>query len=74
MSFCLIPATDMLFEKEKPLRALRVGLNSEKDPIMHGKYYRFFVMPTQKHADKTGIAEALRNQGIDETEIKNIWG
>ena len=74
MSFCLIPATEGLFENEKPIQALRVGLSPEKDPVMCNKYYRFLVMPQQKHADKTGIAEAMKNQKYSETEIINIWG
>jgi len=74
MSFCLIPTMQELFKKEKPIRAQRVGLNPDKNSEMWSKYYRFLVMPKQKHADKTGIVEAMKSQGIDETEIKNIWG
>ena len=74
MSFCLIPATDRMFEIEKPIQALRVGLSPEKDPVMCNKYYRFVVMPKQKHADKTGIVEAMKNQKYSEAEIRNIWG
>lgn len=74
ISFCLIPETEGLFKKEKPIRAPRVGLNPEKDSVMFNKYYRFLVMPKQKHADKTGIVDAMKNQGIDKAEIKNIWG
>jgi hypothetical protein len=74
MSFCLIPANDDLFEKEKPIRAQRVGLNPQNNQEMWNKYYRFLVMPKQKHADKTGIVEAMKNQNYNEAEIKNIWG
>lgn len=74
MSFCLIPATEELFEKEKPIRAQRVGLNPDKNQEMWNKYYRFLVMPKQKHADKTGIVNAMTNQGIDKAKTKNIWG
>jgi hypothetical protein len=74
MSFCLIPATEGLFEIENPIRAQRVGLNSENDPVMWNKYYRFLVMPKQKHADKTGIEVAMKNQNYSEAEIKKIWG
>jgi 3-methyladenine DNA glycosylase Mpg len=74
MSFCLIRASEKQIEFEKPICAPRVGLNPEKDPVMYNKYYRFLVMPKQKHADKTGIVEAMKNQKINESEIKNIWG
>lgn len=74
MSFCLIPANDDLFEQEKPIRAQRVGLNPKNNQEMWNKYYRFLVMPKQKHADKTGIAEAMKKQNYSEAEIKNIWG
>ncbi len=74
MSFCLIPSTKGLFEIEKPIRTPRVGLNPEKDTIMHSKYYRFLIMPKQKHADKTGIIEAMKIQKYSEAEINNIWG
>ncbi len=74
MSFCLIPSTEELFEKEKPIRAQRVGLNPDKNPEMWNKYYRFLVMPKEKHADKTKIFEAMKSQGFSEDERKNIWG
>ncbi|MDP2337173.1 MAG: hypothetical protein Q8N05_12140 [Bacteroidota bacterium] len=74
ISFCLIPATEGMFEKEEPIRALRVGLNPEKNPVMWNKYYRFLVMPKQKHADKTGIVEAMRKHNYSEADINNIWG
>jgi hypothetical protein len=74
MSFCLIPATQELFKKEKPICAQRVGLNPDKNPEMWNKYYRFLIMPKEKHADKTGIVEAMKNQNYSEAEIKNIWG
>ena len=74
MSFCLIPAVEDMFKIEKPISAPRVGLNPTLDPIMCSKNYRFLVMPKQKHADKTGIVEAMKKQNYPEAEIKNIWG
>jgi len=74
MYFCLIPATEGQIEIEKPICAPRVGLNPGKDTVMYNKYYRFLVMPKQKHADKTGIVEAMKNQKYSEAEINNIWG
>ncbi|HAH25010.1 MAG TPA: hypothetical protein DCL77_14860 [Prolixibacteraceae bacterium] len=74
MSFCLIPAIEGMFIVEKPICAPRVGLNPEKDPIMYAKHYRYLVMPKQKHADKTAIVEAMKNQNYPEAEINNIWG
>lgn len=74
ISFCLIPAIEGMFEIEKPICAPRIGLNPSLDPIMHAKNYRFLVMPKQKHADKTGIVEAMKLQNYTDAQIKNIWG
>ena len=74
MSFCLIPAIEGMFKIENPICAPRVGLNPLNDPEMCAKNYRFLVMPKQKHADKSGIVEAMKNQKYTEAEINNIWG
>ena len=74
INFGLIPAKNDQLNSEKLIRASRVRLNPDKNPEMWNKYYRFLIMPKEKHADKTGIAEAMKKQGIDEAEIKKIWG
>jgi len=73
-SFGLIPNNNDEIEFEKPISAPRVGLNPNKDADMYDKCYRFLVMPRQKHAEKTRIAEAMEQQKYNEEEIKNIWG
>lgn len=74
INFGLIPAEENLFEKEKLIRAPRVGLNPQKDPEMCGRFYRFLVMPKQKHSDKTRIFAAMETQSFSEIERNNIWG
>jgi len=74
INFGLIPVNEDQIVKEKVICAPRVGLNSTKNPEMWNKYYRFLVMPKQKHADKTGIIEAMKNQDFTEVERNNIWG
>jgi hypothetical protein len=62
---------------EKPIAAKRVGLNPIKDPDlkMHPALYRFLIMPKSKHADKTGIEEAMTNsKKFTPEQIKAIWG
>jgi hypothetical protein len=71
--FGLISAPDNIFKIEKPIAAPRVGLNKTKDPEMQNKLYRFLVMPKEAHAEKTKIAEAMKNQNYSEDEIKSIW-
>lgn len=74
VSFGLIPAKENTFQIETPIAVPRVGLNVQKDTGKYGALYRFFVMPKQKHAEKTKIAESMKQQGYPESEIKNIWG
>ena len=76
MSFCLIPATEGMFEIENPICAPRVRLNPIKNSEMCAKNFRFLVMPKQQHADKTAIVEAMKNPKYEYTEaqIKNTWG
>lgn len=74
INFGLIPVNEDQIVKEKVIRAPRVGLNSTKNPEMWNKYYRFLVMPKQKHADKAGIIEAMKSQDFTEAERNNIWG
>ena len=71
LSFGLIEARNLPFEK--PLAAPRVGLTKEKNPEMYDKYYRFLILPREKHGEKEKIAEAMKLQGYSETEIKSIW-
>jgi len=60
---------------EKPIASRRVGLNPDKNKLMHSALYRFLIMPKQKHADKSGIEKVMRESGkYSETEIKGIWG
>lgn len=74
ISFGLTPAEENQLEFEKPISAPRVGLNPKIDDGMVKKNYRFLIMPKQKHAEKTLIAEAMKSQEYPEDEIKNIWG
>lgn len=74
LSFGLIPAEPKYFEIEKPISAPRVGLNPLKDKDKFEAFYRFLIMPKHKHAEKTKIAEGMKQQGYSDTEIKNIWG
>lgn len=74
INFGFIQVNEDQIVKEKVIRAPRVGLNSTKNPEMWNKYYRFLVMPKQKHADKTGIIEAMKSQDFTEAERNNIWG
>lgn len=73
-SFGLIPAKENDFELENPIAAPRVGLNPEKDKNIVNSFYRFLIMPKQKHTDKSKIAEAMKKQKYSDLEIKNIWG
>lgn len=74
LSFGLIPAKPNDFELEKPIPAPRVGLNPIKDNEKFDSFYRFLIMPKQKHAEKTKIAEGMKQQDYSEIEINNIWG
>jgi SOS response regulatory protein OraA/RecX len=40
---------------------------------MYSRYYRFLVLPKQKHAAKAKIAEAMVQDGYSVDQIKNIW-
>jgi len=74
INFGLIPAKKGELNYEKLIRAPRVGLKPEKNIEMRNKFYRFLIMPKQKHADKTLIFEAMKSQDFSEEERKNIWG
>lgn len=74
LTFGLIPVTNGQLEFEQPICAPRVGLNREKDSGMMDNYYRFLIMPKQKHVEKTRIADAMREQGFSDNDIKQIWG
>lgn len=74
INFGLIPAKNGQLFSEKLIRAPRVGLKPENNPEMWNKFYRFLIMPKQKHANKTQIFEAMRSQDFSEDERKNIWG
>lgn len=74
INFGLIPAKNGQLSFEKLIQAPRVGLKPENNLEMWNKYYRFLIMPKQKHADKTKIFEAMKSQGFSDDERKNIWG
>ena len=74
MPFGLIPANENDCKIEKPITAPRVGLNQQKDMGKYEALYRFLIMPKQMQAEKTKIAESMKQQGYSENEIKNIWG
>lgn len=74
INFGLIPAEKGQLFYEKLIRAPRVGLKPENNPEMWNKFYRFLIMPKQKHAYKTRIFEAMKSQDFSEDERKNIWG
>lgn len=72
-NFGLVPANNKKLDFEKVISAPRVGLNEKKNPEMINKYYRYLIMPQQKHAEKTKIANAMKQQGFSDIEIKKIW-
>jgi hypothetical protein len=72
--FGLNPDSEKRIEREIPIAAPRVGLNSLHNQVMHDKFYRFVVMPKMQHANKTEIVEAMKKQGYSEEESNNIWG
>ncbi len=72
-TFGLTEDTGKTIEIETPISAPRIGLNPKTAPHMYDKCYRFLVMPKQKHAEKTKIAEAMLRQGYDEDKINGIW-
>jgi hypothetical protein len=74
LSFGLIPAKEFDFIIEKPIASPRIGLNPQRDNKKYEALYRFLILPKQKHAEKTEIAESMRQQGCSENEINNIWG
>jgi hypothetical protein len=71
--FGLIEDLDNLLKIENPIAAPRVGLNKTNNPEMRDKFYRYLVMPSKPHAEKTNIEAAMRKQNYPELEIKNIW-
>jgi hypothetical protein len=70
----LTPAGNEEFKFEQPICAPRVGLNPNNNPEMYNRLYRFLIMPRQKHAEKTRIADSMKMQGFPENEINKIWG
>lgn len=72
--FGLVPSKEQQFKIEVPIAAPRVGLNMKIDSEKYEALYRFLIMPKQKHAEKTRIAEGMRKLNISEEEIKKIWG
>jgi hypothetical protein len=75
LSFGLVPADKNKLEMEEPISAPRVGLNPDKDNEMFDSFYRFLIMPKQKHAEKTKIAEGMKQQEkYTEDDINEIWG
>jgi hypothetical protein len=72
--FGLIEDVNEKITFEVPIRAPRVGLNPKNSLEMYNKLYRYLVMPKQKHAEKTKIAEAMRKFNYTEEKIKDIWG
>jgi len=66
--------TDSELVYEKPISAPRVGLNPEGDSGMYKNFYRFLIMPKHKHAEKTKIAEGMRQNNYSADEIKGIFG
>jgi hypothetical protein len=72
-SFGLVYDENGIIEKEKPIATPRVGLKIINNPLMFYKFYRFLVMPGMKHAEKTKIAEAMKEQGYHPQEINQLW-
>jgi hypothetical protein len=70
----LVKVAEDTLKVENPIAARRVGLNKDKDPETWAALYRFLIMPKEKHADKTGIAEVMESSGRTASEIKSIWG
>jgi hypothetical protein len=73
-SFGLIRANSKKIGFENPIRAPRVGLNPNKDLKAFKSFYRFLIMPKQKHAEKSKIAEGMKQQKYTDEEINKIWG
>lgn len=73
ISFGLVSSKESNIKIETPIAAPRVGLNPQKDKAKYEAFYRFLIMPEQKHAEKTKIAEGMKQQKYSEDEIKNIW-
>lgn len=73
ISFGLIPSTGSIIKIKTPIAAPRVGLNPKMDIDKYDAFYRFLIMPKQKHAEKTKIAEGMKQQKYSDEEIKNIW-
>lgn len=61
-------------EFEDPISAPRVGLNPEKDNGKFNCFYRFLILPKQKHAEKSKIVQGMKQQQkYSEEEINEIW-
>lgn len=73
LSFGLVRANSTEFEMEEPIAAPRVGINPKKDKAFYEAFYRFLIMPKEKHIDKTRIAEGMKLQKYSDEEIKKIW-
>jgi hypothetical protein len=74
LSFGFVSTKVGQFNFEEPIHVPRVGLNSNKNSKMYEKPYRFLIMPKQKHAEKTRIAESMQKQGFSKEAINKIWG
>ena len=77
MSFGLIPSREFnsAIETEIPICAPRVGLSPQKNKAYSERFYRFLILPKRKHAEKTRIVAAMRQQGkYSEDIINSIWG
>ncbi|PKQ68696.1 hypothetical protein BZG01_02960 [Labilibaculum manganireducens] len=74
ISFGLVNAEPPDFEIEKPISAPRVGLNPQKDKENFDAFYRYLIMPKKRHAEKSKIAQGMKQQKYLEEQIKEIWG
>lgn len=71
--FGLVPDEHKSLVYEEPICAPRVGLNSDKNPEMYNKPYRFLIMPMQKHAEKGRIIETIKSYKSIQ-EINKLFG
>jgi len=74
LQFGLVPVNGNDFIKENPIAAPRVGLNPQRDKEKYEAFYRYIVMPKEKHVEKSKIADGMKQQGYKEKEINEIWG
>lgn len=61
--------------KIEPIKAPRVGLNTEKDSkeCYCQRNYRFFVMPKEKHNGKESLMKVMEYNGLTKKEVKKYW-